>query len=223
METIEQYLDKTESSIQLLIQGMDGYIQILRRVPMPVFVGSSENEAEFLEQYEAWQASNANQIQARKEVEDAYIAESFALANLCGAMLQMASMGIKMFGQEGNIPPSFNGLIQEKWGDTRKYCSGREIGGVPIGLIIYAGRNQYNHYDDRPKLKNPAKKVFELLSDLGVDDQGLARVHPGYDLKNERIICFASNIISLLEWNTYDAYRKDILEIVNFQKNGNGE
>lgn len=49
-----------------------------------------------------------------------------------------------------------------------KFCMGRQIGGMPVGLIIYAARNQYNHAgEDRLSPQN--ELVFNYLHTLRPD------------------------------------------------------
>lgn len=210
MQTIEQYLGKTQSATQKLFEGVDSYKDILRDIKLPMFISSTLDKSEFEKEYAVWSAENEEDLKARRDAEEVYIAESFALANLCGALLQTASMGFSQFSCEQVVPPAFKGIITEGHQVT-KYCIGREVRSVPIGLIVHAGRNQYNHYDERPKLRNPAKKVFEILADMGKDEQGKAIVDPAFNLGNQRLICFASNITAVLGWNTYEDYHRDML------------
>lgn len=214
MQTIEQYLDRTESASQKLFEGINGYMVILRDAMPLTFISSTLDKDLFEKEYASWRQENEAELNARLEAENSYIDESFALANLCGAVLQTASMGINQFSARQPVPPTFQGIMEEGWSAT-KYCIGREVRGVPIGLIILAGRNQYNHFDERPRLKNPAKKVFQLLADMGKSDQGKPLIDPAFNLQNDRLICFASNITGLLGWDSYDDYRKDMITMLS--------
>lgn len=214
METIEEYLDRTESASQKLFEGISSYLDILSDSVPLTFLSSTFDQAQLEKEYSQWKKVNEEALRARREAERAFVAESFALSNLCGAVLQMASMGISQFSTKQPVPSAFQGMMEERWSVT-KYCIGREIRGVPIGMVILAGRNQYNHFDERPKLKNPAKRVFELLAYMGKDEQGKPLIDPAFNLHNDRLICFASNITGLLEWRSYEDYREDMMGMLS--------
>jgi hypothetical protein len=77
---------------------------------------------------------------------------------------------------------------------------------VPIGLIIYAGRNQHTHFNE-PKLTKVNVAVFERLADHPED----ATVKdPEHDLDNPLLDSYASNITFILGWRSYDAYAADL-------------
>ncbi|WP_027858750.1 hypothetical protein [Marinobacterium jannaschii] len=213
METIEQYLDRTESASHKLFEGIDSYSDVLREAKPLTFITSTLDRELMEQEYLAWRDENQEALEARREAERAFVAESFALANLCGAVLQTASMAISKFSTEQPIPPVFRGLIQ-KGQRVTKYCVGREVRGVPIGLIIYAGRNQYNHFDERPKLKNPAKTVFAMLANMGISENNQPLIDPAFNLTNDHIVCFANNITTLLGWCSYQDYRDEMLAML---------
>ena len=47
-------------------------------------------------------------------------------------------------------------LLPEEW------CVGRSIGNLPLGIVVYAGRNQYNHTDEK-RLSTLNGVVFDHL------------------------------------------------------------
>jgi hypothetical protein len=61
-----------------------------------------------------------------------------------------------------------------------RFCIGRRVGNVPIGLIVYAGHNQYNHVNDI-RLRETAASVFDRISrGHGFDD---VICGPAFDLQ----------------------------------------
>ena len=185
MDTLEEYLQKTETAAQTLFEAIDKYIKIINSFP-PHAVGISEE----------W-----------REAENQFLYESFAMATLCGAVLQLAYMAIKQYSNNGSVPERFSALIKTH-PPAKKFCIGREIQSVPIGLIIYAGRNQAMHYDDN-NLKEINRSIFENLCKR-TSRRGKEYRDPAYDLRNGITVNFAGNISYLLGWRSYDAYLDDM-------------
>lgn len=70
-------------------------------------------------------------------------------------------------------------------------------------LIIYAARNQYNHWDDE-NAHEMTEKVFGVLSSAFSLDP-LSDL--GFELSNPSITVFASEVLLVaLGWRTYDRY-----------------
>lgn len=84
---------------------------------------------------------------------------------------------------------------------------------VPIGLVIYAGRNQYNHMDDE-KLSALNTTIFNLLASSYEGATEHSSKEPAYDLENVVLINFSSNITALLEWKNYESYYADMHSLI---------
>lgn len=98
---------------------------------------------------------------------------------IAGSILQLAYFAIKRHGVSSgkskaarHFESQMNRLISELPKPRKKtfvlpdqFCVGREIGDLPIGMIIYAGRNQYNHFDD-DRLDVVKAVVFDHLRQL---------------------------------------------------------
>ena len=189
MDTLEEYLQQTETAAQILFEGIDKYLETIKSVPLSD-VGTTAK----------WSA-------AQKQ----YIYESFAMATLCGAVLQLAYMAIKQYSNNSSVPDRFNALIN-RGSLAKKFCIGREKHSVPIGLIIYAGRNQAAHYDDI-ELREPNKSIFEKLCKR-TSKGGREFRDPALDLNNGSTINFAGNITYILDWCDYDAYQQDMRNLL---------
>lgn len=74
------------------------------------------------------------------------------------------------------------------------FASGvRLIHGAPLGLVIYAARNQHTYFEDA-KLHEPNLSVFErLATNHGIQSSQPFR-HPAFDLQNTCLVSFASNL-----------------------------
>ncbi|MBQ4831487.1 hypothetical protein J8L84_19575 [Alteromonas sp. MMG017] len=216
MDTIEEYLKSTESATKKLFEGIEDYLSILYEVKKPVFSGDYTDEDDFQAKLIVWAEENEEQIQAKLDSQNRYINEIIAQSTLCGAILQIAAMGIKKYSRNKVIPDSCKGIVKIEF--ARKYCIGRIVNGLPIGLVIYAGRNQSNHLDDG-KLRDPSQSIFDIIATIGPSK--LVREpykDPCFDTSNPTLDNYASNITGLLQWRDYDQYKKDMLGMLSADK-----
>lgn len=208
MQTAAEYLDKTESAIRLLFDGIDSYISILRHHPTSAFVTSYTDEADFQAQYKAWAKENDGVIRASLEAQREYLAESFAQATLCGAILQVAAKAIECYSMNKKIPADWTTFIKTT-SVAAPFCVGRMVRGVPLGLVIYAARNQHTHLEDT-ELRELNVEVFERLA---VNHGAMTNIpfrDPAFDLKNTGLMSYASNCTALIGWRSYEVYKRDM-------------
>jgi hypothetical protein len=120
-------------------------------------------------------------------------------------------MGITLYSRNKAVPREFSSIIKPA-SKVARFCIGRRVRDVPIGLIIYAGRNQYCHADEE-KLKPINASIFNLLAH-GI--KGAQEVKdPAFDLENKNITIYSDNILSILEWNNFEAYITDMEILLN--------
>lgn len=208
METLEEYIKRTESAVRKLFEGIDEYTSILRRHKLPGFSSEYGDDAAFQSKYEAWLVENESAIQKRLEAEREYLSETFAQGTLCGALLQVAAKAIECYSENEAIPEGWGEFIRPNNKSVR-FCIGRNIRGVPLGLVIYAARNQHTHFEDS-ELREPNCEVFRRLA----ENHGLKSeepfVDPAFDLANKILVSYASNCTALMEWRNYSSYEADI-------------
>jgi hypothetical protein len=77
-------------------------------------------------------------------------------------------MAIKLYSSNKSIPGSCATIVEPKYKSAIPFCIGRECYGIPLGLLIYAGRNQYCHWDDEEP-HEVTRNVFYALSDAFYD------------------------------------------------------
>lgn len=82
---------------------------------------------------------------------------------------------------------------------------------MPLGLVIYAGRNQYNHAEDNVLLE-PSATVFEWLTTHHTYGNGVR--DPAFDLGGRLVWNYAANITSLIGWRAYESYEADMREML---------
>lgn len=139
-----------------------------------------------------------------------YFGLKFSEATFCGAILQVAAAGIRVFSKGTGIPESCRSIVPEKAKGARPFCVGEELFGLPKGLLVYAGRNQYNHWESDPF--DITRKVFNRLTDAHYDNpfRDLA-----YDLGNPSITIYANEVLlGALRWYDYDTYFREMNELL---------
>jgi hypothetical protein len=212
MQTASEYLKRTKSAVQKLFEGIDSYTAGLERARTPVFVSSMPDQIQRHAELEAWMVEHAAAIQASLAAQRDYFAESFALATLCGAVLQVAAKGLERFSTNMAIPEDWADVIKARDSAVR-YCVGRRVRHVPLGLIIYAGRNQHVHFGEG-RLNQVNMTVFARLAvHHGRNNDPTIR-DPAFDLSNSLLLSFAHNVTTLIDWRSYEAYERDFAELL---------
>lgn len=214
VKSVEEYFAKTESAVRILFNGICVYTELLRGIQRPVFVSGHLDEKKLTPEFSAWEKANSAEIEAVRKAEEKFFAESFALATLCGSLLQVASKAIEMFSKNTDVDEKIKSIvtIKDQRGrfkinhKVKRFCIGRRVNDVPIGLIIYAGRNQHMHCDAE-ELSEVNLRVFGMLAMVpGYQEYR----DPAFDLCTKRLDSYASNITALLAWRSYSAYFNDM-------------
>ena len=207
MESAAEYLKRTESASRKLFEGIESYIGVLQRAVPPVFISSSSNSQQAEAEFRTWEKRHREEIAASLQAQKDYFAESFALATLCGSVLQIAAKGIENYSRNETIPDDWAGLIKPGQKAAR-YCIGRTERSVPLGLIILAGRNQHMHFGDEP-LRDPNVAIFARLASFGSMGGDETVRDPAFDLENKNLVSFAHNITALIGWRSFGNYQRD--------------
>lgn len=212
MDNIDEYLQKTESASRMLFEAADSYRAILRAAPNPILVASVCDDGAHEQRVIAdWVENNRDAIEEARVAQRTFVAESFALGVVCGSILQVAVMAIQLFSRNAAVPDAFHGLIGVGT-KTARFCVGREVRGVPMGLVAYAGRNQYNHLDDN-QLRDPNLTIFNRLALNWRGSRGEI-LDPAFDLQNEQLQNYAPNIVSLLGWEDYGQFQHELSDLL---------
>lgn len=210
MQTATEYLEKTESAMRKLFEGIDSYLAPLRRRRFLAFESSTADDERRRVERDAWFSQNKSTIMTSFADQREFVAESFAQAVLCGAVLQVAAKAIEKYSVNSTVPPEWNATRGVSKNNVVRFCYGRPVRGVPLGLVVYAGRNQHTHFRDEKGLHEPSKTVFERLATRKNDGHEVTCRDPAFDLANDRLVSFASNITELLGWQNYEAYNQDM-------------
>lgn len=145
---------------------------------------------------------------------------------IAGALLQISFMCMRHYPKQGIKNETVLFIEEQIKVNTGRaytypidYCVGRQILGIPIGLLIFVARNQYNHQDESVNnLQYYNRVIFEVLNcSIGnVDTTGI-----GFDLHSKNPTMFAYSMITLLGWtytlqtpNPISTFRIDLRNIV---------
>ncbi len=149
------------------------------------------------------------------ELAEKYFDLKFSEASFGGAILQVAYMAIRLYSRNNSIPSNFASLVRPSKKAAIPFCIGQEQHGVPIGLIIYAGRNQYNHWDDEES-HEITKNVFDALSVAFYPNMSFDLA---FDLSNPTINIYANEILLIaLGWRSYDKYLAEMKSLLALLK-----
>jgi len=123
-------------------------------------------------------------------------------------VLQIAAKAIECYSTNTTIPSTFSSFINPN-SKAAPFCIGRLVRKVPLGLVIYAARNQHTHFDDK-NLREPNIEVFNCLAHNHGYSKGKLTIDPAFDITANKIVSYANNVMSIIGWYSYDTYEKDM-------------
>lgn len=201
---------------------------------------AAEGMFKLLNQY-GWQKMRAfvgiTNSKTREEIErhkEAFSGTDIAREVVAGSILQIAYFGIERYAVPADksqgalrFESEMNRLIREnpstRWKKQRPFelpngfCVGRDIGLLPLGILVLAGRNQYNHYSDT-RLSVLNEVVFNQLHNMWpAPKHGVS--FDLYEKKRPR----AFSILAALGWTDsrkemgYSAYKRDMSEVLQVE------
>lgn len=207
--TAQQYLKQTERAAKQLFKALQYYQQMLKGALGPSFISSTSDDNKREKELQRWYKKDESKIQAALRKQRKYFGQTVSEGAICGSILQIAFTGIKSFSKQNVLPDTCKGILRNN--DARvAFCVGREIKGVPAGLIIYAARNQYNHMDEMLNNK-VAQAVFDRIATHGT---GGRYKDPAFDLHNAVLENYSNNMVSLLGWKNYNTYLEDMKKMI---------
>lgn len=212
MENALSYLKKTKPAAEGLFKLLNGYDWDKMRA----FVEMTKvrTREDFDARKGGFEATDvAREIIAGSILQLAYFAiDSFAV-------FEGKSEGALHFESEMNrlLRESSNPRMKATFSLPEKFCVGRNIGDLPLGMLVFAGRNQYNHYDeDRLNVVNEV--VFNALHQMW-PEPGNGRSFNLYEGKRFR----SYSVLCALGWVANDAgtgygpYSQDLRQILRVE------
>jgi len=214
METIDQYLKQTESAVKRIYDSYYSYYELMKEPERPVFFYCGDtNTEEYRKERDKWEEENKDIIGERTKRDNEFAFETFARSTLCGAILQFGYTAIKLFSNNTTVPHEFKNVIKENT-SAAKFCIGRVIEDIPSGLIVFAGRNQAMHYEDK-KFNEPTPTVFYRLCNYYSERFQKWYKNSYFDLDGSNHGHFAENILNKLEWMNYSLYEQEIRKMLD--------
>jgi len=124
-------------------------------------------------------------------------------AMFAGAILQVAYMAIRLYSRNASVPVSCATLVRPSQKSAIPFCLGKELHGIPTGLVVYASRNQYNHWDD----EQPHEVTQNVFGALSVAFYHNMLSDLTFDLSNPTINVYAKEVLLVaLGWKSYETY-----------------
>lgn len=192
--TPDQYLARSEQATRHIFDGIRDYLERYRQLHWPAQARNQSELSTALRDLEAWRVSE------------------FALAVLCGAVLQIADAGIDACCHNQTIPVTCAPFATMQ---TARYCVGREVHGLPLGAIIHFGVHWASRStDDRaPGCSTFTDAVFNRLlyvyyesrTDFGRQETDAYRGQP---------MRVDSLVLTTIGWTSYDAYVTDMRDML---------
>lgn len=205
MKSANEYLSRTESAIRKLFEGIESYMDLLGPIKGTAFISCQMDEAKRATEFESWVKENEVAIEASFARQHRFAEEAFAMSTLAGAVLQVAAKAIECYSSNKVVPDQCRSIVKNSEGAI-PFCIGRDVRGVPLGLVVFAGRNQHTHHNES-NLNKVNIAVFERIASL---PQYGAVTDPAFDLANPLLHSYACNITSILGWRSYEVYEHDL-------------
>ena len=198
----------------------DKYFEVTEHVVRHLYAGLDSCWSYYEQALEHWDISQVEQpltpekkeaLKKYLELADKYFDLKFSEAMYAGGILQIAFMAIKLYSVNTSIPTSCTSLVKHENTAAIPFCIGRECHGIPTGLLIYAGRNQYSHWDDEEPRK-VTRNVFNALS-AAFHDNMFADL--AFALSNPTINVYANEVLlTALRWKSYDTYLGEMMSML---------
>jgi len=204
-----EYLERTRAAVASLIKVTETFREPLYREDPPVIVGHYRGASDRDERIREWQGKNAARIARWHEIERQYFDNAFSLAAVCGALLQIAYSAISAYCEPVDLPDNL-ALPLRTGSKPSQFYRGREVNGLPLGLVVFAGRNQAAHVDEGMPANKLVREVFSAIASGGPSLSGGESWDPAFDLRNTRVKHYAHNVVALIGWTSIDAYEQDM-------------
>lgn len=152
---------------------------------------------------------------------------------ISGSILQIAYVAIKQYAPRRQKPESvldFEAKINKMIADAPSarcksfslppdFCVGRYLVELPIGLVIYAARNQYNHFDKK-RLSVANEVIFDYLNLIWPEP---VKNDLSFNLRNQNYRFYSYAALCALGWVDsserlgYQAYKGDMEAILEVE------
>ncbi|EJM7851412.1 hypothetical protein NOZ11_001869 [Vibrio parahaemolyticus] len=212
--SINTYLDAVDSAIARLLEARKDYHQLISQLFTeslpPIYCYNVNNSRDVIDRDRAaWENKPIIRSQLNKSSKalERLTNEQFALSIIDGSLLQIACKGFELYSTNEAPCKHFSSFSPK----VNKLAVGELIRDIPVGLIIYAGRNHYNHLEDGSDLRKPTKAIIEKLS----ENAHLYKTNIPFKFNDNAglPINLATNFVELLGWKTVADFRNSFADI----------
>ena len=135
-----------------------------------------------------------------------------ARAITCGSILQVAFSAIRLHSKNQTLSQSAIDIGITKGHAAEPFCIGRIVHSIPIGLLIYAGRIQYNHWQEGEPWNKVAREVLRRLYMVHYQNP---LFDLAYDLEFPSPHPVSHYIVRLeLKWNGFEDFDADLRQML---------
>lgn len=204
MESPSEYIKQTEHAARQLIEDLKYYDQLLQRTRDTFTISPfwAVND-EWNHKATDWLRQNREQIERHRDLSREYTGSKVSRSVLAGALIQIAYAGLKLFDgpkDRNSMSKRLKYNLDEGWpSKIKKFARGREVHGISLGVIVYAARNQYNHFEAPDEFRSPIKVVFRCLCE---HTHSLDNWNSGQPQ--------SYSVIKMIGWDSYSIYEQDI-------------
>jgi hypothetical protein len=203
--SIDSYLRATEPAVRHFFRSIDEY----DAMPLPNiydYVGDDGIVRMTDTQYKEY-------MKQTTEFMDLHLARAI----VAGSILQVAYTAIRLHSTNTRIPDEAAAIGVTEGHASVAFSIGRLIHEIPIGLIIYAGRIQYNHWEDGEPWNKVAR---EILREVYLVHSSNPLFDLAYDLEFPSPKPVSHYLMRLeLKWHGYSEFKSDILEMLQIDWN----
>jgi len=206
---MDEYFEQTEHAVRHAYAGLDSCWSYVERAqhyaPTPV------REGNMLALYPPATPEEEEKSRHHGELLEKYFELKFSETMFAGFVLQTAHMAISLYSPCRAVPESCFAFVNPENTRAAPFCIGKERYGVPTGLVVYAGRNQYAHWDE----KNPHPTTERVFQALNVAFANNAFADLAFSLSNPGISIFAGEVLfTALDWRSYETYVAEMTELL---------
>jgi hypothetical protein len=208
-KTAEDYFQRTEHAVKYAYTGLAScwsYVEEAEKHARPPVI--KEGMAHYLPtETPEEKAQLERSLAAYRKYFELKISE----AMFAGSVLEAAFMAIKLYSRSTSIPASCASFVKPSQTTVLPFCIGAERYGIPTGLIVYAGRNQYAHWGD-DEFHDVTRAVFAALNRAYMDNMW---ADLAFDLSNPTINIYAGEVLfTALGWRSYDTYLVEMQKLL---------
>lgn len=209
--TLKEYMDQTEFAVRQLFQSLKHYQNILDEAKLPGFTYSGSDDVDYKKKEEKFFKEHEEENRYANEKLNEYLGLKYSRSVICGSIFQIACMIIDKVSKN-DIEFEF---IAKKNNQAIKYCIGRKVRDLPLGLAIYAARNQYSHWTNN--LYSVNKNIFDYIAKREVEINGKIEKwkDPSFNLELDYFDVHTDQLFSLIGWKNYEDYEKDMVDMLS--------